>query len=317
MRVFVLLLAWALGLSAQAHPLAPPLLEIQSGSDSRHQLLLRQPALTQGTAVAPVIPEDCQLTLNAPKLQGQAVETTGQLHCPQLPGREFGLSGLDSTPALLRWISADGRRFEALLRADGPSVTLPERPRGWGLALQYLHLGWLHILAGLDHLAFVLALVMIVPQLSRLVWTITSFTLGHSVTLALATLGIWRPPGAWVEWLIATSILLLAWELARGRGGLLSRQTPWIAGGFGLLHGLGFAGVLLELGVPQDRLWLALGSFNLGIELGQLAFVALCLALARAVRPWPKLQLRSRALLVYMIGSVGAFWWLDRGWQLV
>src|SRR5262249_43100003 len=141
----------------------------------------------------------------------------------------------------------------------------------------YVRLGITHILLGADHLLFVLGLLLLVPSLGMLVRTITAFTLAHSVTLGLAVLGLIAVPAAPVEALIAASIVLVALELVRDPGAAptLGRRAPWaIALGFGLLHGLGFAGALADVGLPADRIPLALLGFNAGVEVGQLAFVA-------------------------------------------
>jgi hydrogenase/urease accessory protein HupE len=181
----------------------------------------------------------------------------------------------------------------------------------------YTLLGIGHILGGVDHLLFVLALLLLVRGIGRLVATVTAFTLAHSVTLAAATLGFVHVPPAPVEATIALSILFLASELARqradGRADLTAR-FPWlVAFSFGLLHGFGFAGALSEVGVPQKAVPLALLFFNVGVEIGQLAFIAAVLAIGWSVRRaairapawWPRAA-------AYGIGSVAAFWVVQR-----
>ena len=177
-------------------------------------------------------------------------------------------------------------------------------------------LGVDHILSGFDHLTFVLALLLIVSGWRRLLVTVTSFTLAHSITLAAATLGLMWVPGPPVEATIALSILFLASELVkvnRGESSLTARY-PWVvAFRFGLLHGFGFAGALIEVGLPQNEIPLALLMFNVGVELGQLLFVAailLLITLLRKVRAdWPAW---ARQLPAYGIGSIAAFWFIER-----
>ncbi|MGB5810086.1 MAG: HupE/UreJ family protein, partial [Polyangiales bacterium] len=159
-------------------------------------------------------------------------------------------------------------------------------------------------------------LVLLVGWGKRLLWTVTAFTVGHSVTLVLAVLGVLSVPQAPIEALIALSIYFLAVELVRKRSGrtTIMERMPWlVAGGFGLLHGLGFAGALAEVGLPQEEIPLALFSFNVGIELGQLAFVAVVLvaslALGRIPVRWPAWTADVPA---YVIGSLGAFWFFAR-----
>jgi hydrogenase/urease accessory protein HupE len=185
----------------------------------------------------------------------------------------------------------------------------------------YFALGVDHILAGLDHLLFVLALLLLIRRVRPLVAAITSFTVAHSVSLGAATLGwivVPRPP---VEAIVALSIVILAAELAQppGQGLRLTERYPWtIAFGFGLLHGLGFAHALLDLGLPQDDVPLALLAFNLGVEAGQLMFVAAVLAagalLARLVRAPRLLAPGSAGLRVtaYAMGTLATVWMLDR-----
>jgi hypothetical protein len=173
-----------------------------------------------------------------------------------------------------------------------------------------------HILAGADHLFFVLALVLLVGEPRRLVATVTAFTVAHSLTLAAATLGLVRVAAAPVEAVIALSIVFVAGEIvheARGRRGLTARW-PWIvAFAFGLLHGLGFAGALREVGLPEQSIPLALLFFNLGVELGQLLFIACTLPLValgrRAARRWPAAAAQAPA---YGIGSVAVWWTIER-----
>ena len=152
------------------------------------------------------------------------------------------------------------------------------------MARTYTLLGVEHILTGFDHLCFVLALVLIVGFNRRLFWTVTAFTLAHSITLALATLGVIHVPGPPVEATIALSIVFVASEIVqqqRGREGLASKQ-PWlVAFAFGLLHGLGFAGALAEIGLPANAIPLALLFFNIGVEIGQLLFIAAVFAATR------------------------------------
>jgi len=179
-----------------------------------------------------------------------------------------------------------------------------------------VRLGVSHIIGGVDHLLLVLGLLLLVQDRRRLIWTITAFTLGHSATLALATLGVLRYPVDLVEFLIALSIFVVAVELTREnteRHWL--RHRPWLAAVlFGLLHGMGFAGALREVGLPANEIPLALLAFNIGIELGQLLFVAVVLSAAWLWRRWrlthwPELEW----VPVYAIGVLSAYWCLERG----
>jgi hydrogenase/urease accessory protein HupE len=182
----------------------------------------------------------------------------------------------------------------------------------------YLLHGIEHILFGFDHLLFVLALILIVRSRRALLWTITAFTIAHSITLSLATLGVVHLPGPPVEAMIALSILLLACEIVRLQRGQASMtaQWPWVvAFSFGLLHGFGFAGALTQIGLPQGDIPLAVFTFNVGVEVGQLIFIAVVLGLlaaARRFKPAPIVEGRARFVTTYGIGALAAFWFIER-----
>ncbi|MEH6609205.1 MAG: HupE/UreJ family protein [Halioglobus sp.] len=181
----------------------------------------------------------------------------------------------------------------------------------------YTALGVKHILLGVDHLLFVFALLLIVNNKRRLIWTITAFTLAHSITLAGATLGFVHVPQKPVEAVIALSILFLAVEIIHGQQGRpgYAARWPWIVAFiFGLLHGFGFAGALAEVGLPQQAIPLALIFFNVGVELGQLFFV-----LGVVLLTWALHQLNQQKLLkhaekavIYSIGGISSFWLIER-----
>ena len=233
-------------------------------------------------------------------------------------GQTIVIGGLPSTDTdtLLRIELIDGSKYTTVLRPESPSFRVPAEASAFAIAVSYLQLGIEHILGGFDHLTFVLGLLLIVRSPMLLVKTITSFTIAHSITLALATLGFVHVPQSPVEAVIALSIIFLATELAkqqRGRVGLTTR-APWlVALCFGLLHGFGFAGALTEIGLPQMDIPLALLFFNLGVEVGQLIFVAAALALVWMIRKlnlhWPVWVEHGPA---YAIGSLAAFWFIQR-----
>ncbi len=234
-----------------------------------------------------------------------------------LEGWEVTVHGLSATmvDVLVRIALADGRVVSRLLRPDAPSFVFGAEDNGPAVS-EYFVLGVEHILFGIDHLLFVLALVLIVRGVGLLVKTITAFTIAHSITLALATLGYVNMPSAPVEAIIALSIVFVAAEIVRSRRGQsgLTERAPWIvAFTFGLLHGFGFAGALSEVGLPQNDIPMALLLFNVGVEAGQLAFVAVALAIIALVR---KIRLPAPEwvplLPPYAIGSVAMFWVIQR-----
>ena len=238
-----------------------------------------------------------------------------------LVGMEVSVSGLgeNQSSALLRVTLADGVFHQAVFTAAEPAFVVPEQGSAGTVALDYTWLGAEHIWAGPDHLLFVMGLLLLVGWNRRLIYTVTAFTVGHSVTLAMVTLGLFDYPVTLVEFMIALSIYVLAVELARDEaGGTLWRQPWWLAGGFGLLHGMGFAGALAETGLPQSNVPLALLFFNVGIELGQLAFIAvLVLAASLLNRVVGSLVGRLRPVPVYALGGLSAMWCIERGLETI
>nr|WP_286197246.1 HupE/UreJ family protein [Variovorax boronicumulans] len=218
----------------------------------------------------------------------------------------------------IRWL--DGQTRVYTLTTAQPSVHLfgsADDQRGIGeIASAYTVLGIEHILTGTDHLLFVVSLLFLVGFNRRLVWTITAFTAAHSITLALSAFGLLalRPPP--VEATIALSIMLVAGE-ALGRQATLSRRWPaLVAFLFGLVHGLGFAGALQQIGMPENHLPIALLTFNLGVEIGQLGVVLLAWVISKALAPWPGFA-KARTPALYGIGSVAMYWASGRIWAIL
>lgn len=318
---------------AHAHPLAPSLLELRQTDGGRFAVRWKTSAFRPtGARLAPILPEWCtrvgdETTQDDPA----ALERRFTVDCGErgLRGATLGVADLDvsRTLALVRVELADGTLVRELLDGARPATVVPERQTRLDVARQYLELGIEHLLTGIDHLLFVLCLCLLVPERRTLAWTITAFTAGHSVTLTLATLGLVRFPQSVAETAIAFSIVLLAAELLRDGGGVAQtpppaswiRRRPWaMAFTFGLLHGLGFAGALSDVGLPQSDIPAALLTFNLGIEIGQLAFVLALLLLARLARPLlVRLPERAVRLPAYAIGCLAAFWFWSRAGLVV
>jgi hydrogenase/urease accessory protein HupE len=320
------LIALAAAAPATAHQFAPALLEIEERSADEAAVKWKQPAVrVQGSQLRPVLPVECE-GLGDPevKTEGTGIRASWRIRCPGgLTGKSVGVEGIAGSQAdvLLRITLRDGRRIRHVLKAEAPSFRIDADSSRTGVFKDYATLGVEHILLGWDHLLFVLALVLLVGWGRSLVWTITSFTAGHSVTLALASLGVVNMPQAPIEAAIALSIYFLAVELiaARKDKRTLTQRAPWaVAAGFGLLHGLGFAGALAEVGLPTAEIPLALFSFNVGIELGQLAFVGAVLLVVAAIRrtpvAWPRW---AKAVPVYGIGTMATFWFLQRAVSLM
>ena len=312
--------------AAQAHEVRPAYLEIKETAPGHFSVLWRTPVLSgMRLPVVLKLPDEVR-NLKDPVVQELAdsrVERRWIAAGPAgLSGKRIELSGLQMTitDALVRVSMLDGRSWTSLVRPSQPWLQIAAPQTWWKVAGTYLYLGIEHILGGVDHLLFVLALVLLVRGWKRLVATITAFTVAHSVTLAAATLGFVTVPGPPVEACIALSVAFVAAEIVRMRHGEtgMTQRWPWIvAFAFGLLHGLGFAGALSEVGLPQTAIPVALAFFNIGVELGQLAFIAVVLAiiaLGQRIAPLLRVRKPSWAWLVapYAIGSLAVFWVVER-----
>lgn len=318
-----LLIVTALALSgAQAHEVRPAYLELKEIAPGQFSVLWRTPVLAgMRLPIALTMPEGVR-NLKEPLVQDltdSLVERRWIDAGPNgLAGKRIGIAGLQLTitDVLVRIEFMDGRTLQTIVRPAQPWIEIATSQVWWQVMSTYVVEGIRHILFGFDHLLFVLALLLIVKNGWMLAKTVTAFTLAHSITLAVATLGwvhVARKP---VEATIALSIVFVAAEIAhglQGRPGLTARW-PWVvAFTFGLLHGFGFAGALVELGLPQKDIPLALLTFNVGVELGQFIFVAAIVILGWAARR----LLRSvpqwvTAVAAYGIGSISAFWFCER-----
>lgn len=313
--------------SAAAHRLAPALLELVEASPGRFDVVWKTPLQQPvGSEVRPELPESCRAVAAGEasrEATGLVLRSTVECGASGLVGRTVAVRGLETsgTNALVRIVLADGRRIQAVLHSGEPELRVPERQDVFQVARDYGRLGSEHILSGFDHLLFVFGLVLLVAGTRALLYTVTAFTLGHSVTLSFAVLGFVAFPSALVEVVIALTILALALELARPDPPKPSwmRRAPWaMAFGFGLLHGLGFAGALAEVGLPTAEIPAALLAFNVGIEVGQIAFVLLVLVLRRGfasvIAAAPGWALRAPA---YGMGGLAVYWCLDRSLGLL
>lgn len=312
---------WGLTTTSSAHEVRPAYLELREDRPGEFNVLFKTPMRGElRLALAPEFTGRTEaLTPITAQATGDAAVQTWRLRAlDPLRGRIVRIVGLDGTmtDALVRIEFADGTEWVQRLTPQQPAASVPKAQRSWIVAGMYLKLGVEHILLGFDHLLFVLALLIIARGTWLLVKTITAFTIAHSITLALATLGFVHVPAKPVEAVIALSIVFVAVEIVysyRGRQSLAQR-VPWIvAFAFGLLHGLGFAGALSEVGLPSGHIPVALLFFNVGVEIGQLLFVGAVFALVAICRSY-KTMLPSWAKLAppYAIGSAAMFWLFQR-----
>jgi hydrogenase/urease accessory protein HupE len=328
MKSLRILLALMLGFSvvqaAHAHRFAPSLLKVNEIAPQQYSMVWKTPA--QGVSkvpLEPLWPEACEVTnASPPQMEDTGVVTSWQLQCSTLGedglvGETLGISGLgaNQASAMVMVNLLDGRQYQQVLNTEQSDFVVPAESTTGDVAGDYTRLGIEHIWTGFDHLMFVFGLLLLVGGGRRLLWTITAFTVGHSITLSLVTLGYFDYPVALVEFAIALSIFVLAVELTRTtKRDALWRNPWWLAAGFGLLHGMGFAGALAETGLPQDNVPLALLFFNIGIEIGQIAFILAAWAIWYVIRkpllPW---QDRLLPVPVYILGALSAMWCIERG----
>jgi hypothetical protein len=322
--MLLLLIFATFSLEAGAHRFAPSLLRLFEVGDGQYQVIWKTPAQrVSEIPLRPAFPSGCTGNPEgAGMLEGTGVISSWRMDCQgTLVGETLSVSGLAANTAsvLLSLETRDGYYYQSLLSADRPEFRVPAEPTTLEVMWEYSWLGAEHIWGGIDHLLFVFGLLLLVGWNVRLVWTITAFTVGHSITLSLVTLGFFDYPVALVEFLIAVSIFALALELARKEGAGLFRRYPWwLAGGFGLLHGMGFAGALAEVGLPQSELPLALLFFNIGIELGQLAFIAVVMGSWVLLKRLPLGPVkRWEPVPVYALGSLSAMWCIERALEVI
>ena len=319
----ILLLFLAVSGIVQGHEVRPGYLEISQTGRETFNLFFKVPGRgDMRLALYPRMPAHCQVRtpVRTRATSGAFIDQWSVTCAEGIVGKTVGVDGLSGTltDVLVRFERADGTVQIARLTPDAPAFMVEAAPSVWRVAGTYLTLGFEHILLGIDHLLFVLTLLLLVEGWRRLVATITAFTVAHSITLAAASLGVVYAPQRPVEAVIALSIAFVAAEIVHHRRGhpSLARSRPWVvAFSFGLLHGLGFAGALSQVGLPEQSIPLALLFFNLGVEMGQLFFIVATLTLVgltarllsnlQAGRNW-------QTTGAYAIGAVAAFWTIER-----
>nr|WP_240048868.1 HupE/UreJ family protein [Parerythrobacter lutipelagi] len=267
----------------------------------------------------PILPEDCAFAGDAAiGMPAGAVLGQTEVHCKTpLSGKAIGMEGMLGQADMLVRIAGQGHDLKTLrLTAAEPLAQVPADAEQGNVWAAYFGLGIEHILAGWDHLLFVIALVLLVQGWKRVVAAATAFTLAHSITLAGASLGFVGLPARPVEALIALSIVFLAYEVVRAQRGheSLTMRLPWVvAFAFGLFHGFGFAGALNEIGLPEGEVVPALLAFNIGVEAGQLLVIAAVLALMAALRRLAQSAYHPAIrVAAYAIGITGSYWLFER-----
>jgi hydrogenase/urease accessory protein HupE len=322
--LLIAIFAWAFAQVAVAHEVRPAYLEIDQAGPATYRVIWKQP--TMGDVAIHLTPHLSNGWLDRPPVDQYAAAgfliRTWKINAPgsaPLAGQTATIEGLSDTitDVYVRIRLRNGQGLDTILRPENPTVKIALANGSAMAAPSFILLGVQHILTGLDHLLFVLGLVLLVHDRRSLLKTVSAFTLAHSITLAAATLGLISLPLPLLNALVALSILFLAPEVLRAQqgGSSLTTRHPWVvAFAFGLLHGLGFASGLTSLGLDRGALIGALVFFNLGVEIGQLAFIALVLSLQRAFRLMAIQWSRPFALTpTYAIGIFGAAWVFQYG----
>ena len=317
-----------LAAGARAHEVRPAYLEITQLSQDRYAVFWKQPAQGDRTLrLDPSLSNGWLAREPAVTADTSHVAKRWEVQDPRgLDGVTVSVAGLEDTmiDVLVHASLLDGRSFQAVLKPALPTVAIAFAHSGGAAVSAYFTLGVEHILTGFDHLAFVLGLLLLVGLTPQLLKAITAFTVAHSLTLAASALGLVQAPPATIEALVALSILVVAVELVRGRRGAkgMTQRHPWVvAFAFGLLHGFAFAGALRDTGLPQHAIPQALLLFNLGVEAGQLIFVAAAGLVILGLRE-AKLRLAvptwafARAIPEYALGMFAAYWLIERTTQL-
>lgn len=335
-RLLALLVLVLFSSLSLAHKLAPSLLAIQETTPNQFELQWKTPrTLPTQERIELHLPDHCaDLSERQPVPDPVGIVFAWRLDCGDkgLVGSVVRVSGLagNQSAAVVRIDLLDGRDYRQLLNGSEPEFLVPERVERGAVIRDYTRLGAEHILSGIDHLFFVWALILMLPR-RKLLIAVTAFTLGHSLTLALAALELVRVPQELTEFFIALSIFVLAAEMAKNKmnqntldnpAGLVQQHVFWVCVAFGLLHGLGFAGALRDIGLPQEEVLTALLMFNVGVEIGQLLFLSFVIAIGAAISRVMAVIARSGFpvivpgrwlwLPIYLIGSGSAYWCIER-----
>jgi hydrogenase/urease accessory protein HupE len=312
---------WAVVQAAYAHEVRPGYLELRQTDAGMYAVLWKVPAVGEmRLSIHPRFPENCRRVGEVTSYRGSdSYAERLSITCPGgLNGRTIAIDGLGATmtDVLVRIEFADGTTWTQRLKPSVPAAVIPNTASRLLTAAVYLKLGVEHILSGVDHLLFVLALIILTRGGWKLVKTVTSFTLSHSVTLTAATLGFVHVPQRSVEAVIALSIVFVATEIVKVRRGIksITASAPWlVAFSFGLIHGLGFAGGLRDAGLPIAHIPTALLFFSLGVESGHFLFIGVVLSLialvARVYIPFPRW---TELVPPYAIGTIAMFWVIQR-----
>ncbi len=322
MKKIILLIIFFLFVSVKswAHEIRPAYLQIVQTTENSYNVFWKVPRMGDGVPkISPVFPPffTMEILHNPNQIPGSVIYSYKITSDKLLAGTILTIDGLNKTliDVLVNITYLNGEKVTFMLQPNKYSGVIPGKSSTYGVIKTYTKLGIEHILWGIDHLLFVLALILITRGKWKILKTITAFTVAHSITLSLAALGYVNFPTPPVEAVIALSIVFLAVEIIKNLNGkqTLTSKKPWlVAFTFGLLHGFGFAGALANIGLPQLDISIALAFFNVGVEIGQIAFVLVVLVIIRILslkKQWPRYL---KQIPAYAIGSMATFWMIER-----
>ena len=316
MRLFLFLLLLFISSHASSHEIRPAFLqivEIDSGQQQLFEASFRQPQIN-GRYLGLQLQTNCEAITTSASLTNGALIESIELNCGEVELETISINGLERTliDTLVSIQSENGDVQEMLINGKKPSIQLSEATPSIPV---YLTIGVEHLLFGFDHVLFLIMLLYIVYRPIQILIVVTSFTVAHSLTLVLSAFDIITLSAAPVEAIIAGSIVLLAFENLNDKPTLTKQYPAIIAFGFGLLHGLGFAGALAEIGLPENSQLLALFLFNVGIEVGQLSIIAVVLGFLAIARV--RYQQVLYQLPLFLTGGVASYWFIERSWQIL
>lgn len=308
-KVFFLLVS-IFAIDAYSHEFNPAHLVInQSYQDQNtYQASWMYPVKNIGKRAEIILPSFCTTVSKEPFIKNKYIVEQITINCSQaINGSSIQIKDLSVLTDALVTINFIDSTFEGIVNVQNPEVEIPMENQYYPTA--YLYLGFDHLLDGLDHILFIFGLLFCISGFVNIIKTITAFTIAHSLTLGLSVLDIISLPQATVEALIALTIIYLATEISKNRKII---NTPWfMAFGFGLLHGLGFAGALNEIGIANSQMLLSLLFFNIGIELGQIALIPIPLSLIFISKQFNYIN-QVKVIMSLAVGGMGFYWFIDR-----
>ena len=308
-KVFFLLVS-IFAIDAYSHEFNPAHLVInQSYQDQNtYQASWMYPVKNIGKRAEIILPSFCTTVSKEPFIKNKYIVEQITINCLQaINGSAIRIKDLSVLTDALVTINFIDSTFEGIVNVQNPEVEIPMENQYYPTA--YLYLGFDHLLDGLDHILFIFGLLFCISGFVNIIKTITAFTIAHSLTLGLSFLDIISLPQATVEALIALTIIYLATEISKNRKII---NTPWfMAFGFGLLHGLGFAGALNEIGIANSQMLLSLLFFNIGIELGQIALIPIPLSLIYISKQFNYIN-QVKVIMSLAVGGMGFYWFIDR-----